>query len=318
MDSISKDSANDKQKCLVIGSANLDFFFYVKELPEMGQTILSKESKTLTGGKGFNQAFYINRLSPNSTRFLACVADDFQGLALRNAYLKCRFLNDSDLNVFKGKESGSAFICIDRHGENTIVVNSGANLLFTEQIILSHKEAFVKSDYFVCQCEINLDVLAIALQYSKKVNPQIQTVLNLSPMPSVELGPLLNDLDYLIVNQTETEALFQKSKLNSIPELANHYRIRHIIATNGPNPVSIFFKETQKIEVVAVESVGKVVDTCGAGDCFLGGMVAGLMRGFPLKQAVQIGSLAAANKIGKFGAQADISKFESFVMNLQL
>ena len=46
----------------------------------------------------------------------------------------------------------------------------------------------------------------------------------------------------------------------------------------------------------------EVVDTTGAGDCFTGGLIAGLRRGLPLLDAARFANAAGALSVQKLGA----------------
>jgi sugar/nucleoside kinase (ribokinase family) len=61
------------------------------------------------------------------------------------------------------------------------------------------------------------------------------------------------------------------------------------------------------VEVAAVPT--KVVDTTGAGDAYAAGFLVGLTAGRPLDQCGRVGSIAAAEVIGHYGArpQRDLS-----------
>ena len=48
------------------------------------------------------------------------------------------------------------------------------------------------------------------------------------------------------------------------------------------------------IEVAAVKAPGAVVDTTGAGDCFYGGLLAGVLRGLSPADAGRLGAAAGA------------------------
>ena len=55
------------------------------------------------------------------------------------------------------------------------------------------------------------------------------------------------------------------------------------------------------------EPVKRVVDTTGAGDLFAAGFLFGLTRGMGAERSGRIGSIAAAEIIGHFGARPERS-----------
>lgn len=64
-----------KKRICILGSANNDFFVYVKNIPAPGETIQSNKQLQANGGKGANQAVAAARLS-GSSLFLGQVGND--------------------------------------------------------------------------------------------------------------------------------------------------------------------------------------------------------------------------------------------------
>ena len=54
-----------------------------------------------------------------------------------------------------------------------------------------------------------------------------------------------------------------------------------------------------------------VVDSTGAGDCFCGAFLAGLCRGFNLRQATRLANAAAAHSIQKVGCTEGVADYET-------
>jgi sugar/nucleoside kinase (ribokinase family) len=63
------------------------------------------------------------------------------------------------------------------------------------------------------------------------------------------------------------------------------------------------------IDVPCVAPPGPVADTTGAGDSFLGGLLAGLLRGMPLREAGLLGAATAACCVTGVGATAGLRSY---------
>ena len=64
------------------------------------------------------------------------------------------------------------------------------------------------------------------------------------------------------------------------------------------------------LHVIDAEPVAKVVDTTGAGDLYAAGFLYGYTRGFGPYEAGRLGSIAAAEVVGHFGARPEASLAE--------
>jgi len=82
------------------------------------------------------------------------------------------------------------------------------------------------------------------------------------------------------------------SRISSLPKV-NKSRRRFVVITQGADPTLV--ANGQEVVEFAVEKIPKeeIVDSNGAGDAFVGGFLAGLVRGAPLEVCVQAGHYAA-------------------------
>lgn len=295
----------------MFGSSNLDFFFYVDAFPQPGETVINSSFKTFVGGKGFNQAFYINQLDPGRTRFLTFIGADNNGEFLAKKYRQAKFSNDGDLVRIEGVESGCAFITVNKQGENTIIVNSGSNMRCTRSMLLERREAFENTDFVVSQCEIPLTVIDCGFELAKQANPEVTNILNLSPVPQSDFLFVLERVDILVLNEGELEMLCQRAALEGFKDISDRFGIGCIVCTKGADSVAVYSRDDDRVENVPVFEVSDILDTCGAGDSFLGGFVVGLMNGKSLKEAIRLGSKVASIKIQSSGAQVAIGDLKS-------
>ena len=299
-------TTNTSKQCVVFGSINLDYFFYVKNLPKPGETIFGHSFDTFSGGKGFNQAYYINQLCPQQCRFLAFIGDDSNGTFLKRKYNECNFAENDDLVVLPGNQSGCAFITVNNQGENTIIVHPGSNQDITLKIMAANSSAFKNCQYVISQCEIPLEIIDYGFSKAKKNNPNVVNILNLSPIPETDFLFLLKNVDILVVNEIEFEHICKNSNSSNFEEIHEKFQIESIICSRGAKSTLLYRKNESVVEVETVK-VDNIVDTCGAGDSFLGGIVAGLMRDLSLPESIKFGNEVASKKIQKKSAQVQIN-----------
>jgi sugar/nucleoside kinase (ribokinase family) len=106
-------------------------------------------------------------------------------------------------------------------------------------------------------------------------------------------------VDLLFGNQAEIESLFQCGFDDAIARLRPMTELAAI--TRGPAGSVVVTKEG--LINVRAEPVERVVDTTGAGDLYAAGFLFGLTRGLALPECGRLGSIAAAEIIGHFGAR---------------
>jgi len=115
----------NKPNIVVVGSSNTDMIIKMDKIPAPGETVLGGEFTIAAGGKGANQAVAAARAG-GYVGFVACVGDDMFGEQALEGFAKDKINTEY---VFRDKQqpSGCALIFVDKDGENSIAVASGAN-----------------------------------------------------------------------------------------------------------------------------------------------------------------------------------------------
>ncbi|CAK5276677.1 unnamed protein product [Mycena citricolor] len=272
-------------RCLVRGSINVDEFFQGKGFDDIvspGQTISSTNLVRRPGGKGANQAAAIARAG-GLVDLVSAVGHD--GTWVRDE-LTASGVNTESVAVVQ-ESTGRAIIQVSQSGENSIILFKGAN----DSTLPSHT-IHPDTTHLVLQNEIplkdTLDYLSIASARN------IASVFNPSPMPSAEelLHFPWNDLTWLVVNNGEMREICVALGLAIPPALPSaavdcarvllHLLAKHtpktkIVCTLGGDGLLARLGEEDPVYVPAAKLLGSNRDTTGAGDCFTGYLVAGLM-----------------------------------------
>lgn len=263
----------------VLGSLNIDRTMTVRELPGPGETVLSSQLRTQPGAKGANQAVSAARLAERVT-MLGKVGDDEPGKQSLEGLCARGVVSDSVL-VAEEAPTGQAFITVDEHGENSIVVVAGANLLVRPEDL--DTEAIANSDVLVTQLETPLETVCAAVRFA--VEHGVRVVFNPSPVAEVPEDVLAAG-DPVIVNEHEAAAL--PDNVRSVCVTLGAEGARWGEASASPPPV-------------------EVVDTTGAGDCFAGTLAAALANGQDRASALEAAVRASAEATTWHGAQPPVS-----------
>jgi ribokinase len=296
---------------VVLGSANLDLVYRVERIPGGGETVLAREYSEHPGGKGNNQVIAAARAGAHA-RFIAALGTDAHGELLAAT------LRAADVDTLVRRvdtPTGTALITVDDNGENSIVVNPGANANLT-QLTAPERVAIAEADYLLAQLEIPLSTVIAGAAHARTHGTKV--VVNAAPIRELPVE-LTDNVDVLVVN--EHEALLFAAQLSPAAGVPRSLTI------DGARDVLTILLTTVPAVVVTLGSAGAVVltremgdspaahvpaasvatiDTTGAGDTFCGALVAELDNGRDLIDAAEFASAAAALAVQRAGAVPSI------------
>lgn len=266
----------------------MDFVVKVDHLPAPGETVLGGNFTMIPGGKGANQACAAGRLAgPGvSARMVGRVGYDVFADHLK-ASLSAANVDVSYVHATRAQPTGVALIWVDRNGQNSIVVASGANHVFAAADIEGLRGAFRGAAFALFQLETPIPAVAAALRLAREEGAR--TILD--PAPAQPLTrELLELVDILTPNETEAE----------------------VVGSAGPK--AIIYKLgargcRYKDGSTSIEWPGykvEAVDTTAAGDTFNGALAVALAEGRPIPEALRFANAAAAISVTRLGAQASI------------
>ena len=287
------------RRIFVVGSINRDLVVYVDELPRPGETVFGNRFQQFPGGKGANQAVAASRLG-GDVHLVGNVGSDAFGKQMLE-FLAGENIDTSEVAILDTAPTGIALITVDSASENSIVVVSGANMVWHTRDLAQLK--IEPSDIIICQFEIPLEIIESVFEQAKKVGAT--TILNPAPVkPAAET--LLENVDYIVVNEVELEALSGATVNPADPTsvYAAMEKIRErgplaIVATLGSRG-ALFSGPTGRYEAKGHKV--NAVDTTGAGDCFIGGFAAALSKSDSVPEAISLANKAAAISVTRRGA----------------
>jgi sugar/nucleoside kinase (ribokinase family) len=107
-------------------------------------------------------------------------------------------------------------------------------------------------------------------------------------------------VDILIANEVEICSLYGANELEQAVEMVRGQVDVAALTCSADGSVLVTREHTHRIAAAPVDAV---VDTTGAGDLYAAGLLFGLARDLPLPACGRLGSLAAAEVLGHYGAR---------------
>jgi ribokinase len=298
---------------VVLGSINVDLITRVDRFPKPGETLSGLGFDIQPGGKGANQALAAARAGAPVRLFGAVGRDGFADDVLANLR---RAGVDLGGVARVDAATGCATILVDARGENAIVVVAGANATVTATAV--PEDAIDAATLLVLQQEIPAATNAAMARRVRRAGGRV--VFNAAPVGNADLS-LFDDIDVLVVNETEAAALASTlgrhgDKGDFAAQVVAAYPRLCVVLTLGAGGARWVDRGHQ---FSANPPPLDVVDTTGAGDAFVGTLAASLYAGMPprhaLARAVAAGTLAC-RKHGAQGAMPDVAEIEELCVSV--
>jgi ribokinase len=304
-------------RVVVVGSVNIDLVVRAARLPTPGETVTAGIFERHEGGKGANQAVAAARLG-RPTLFVGAVGDDAFGEDARHALARAG-VDTSAVRTIPGAATGVALILVDEHGENLIVVASGANDRLDIETVRDALGRLgpLSGDVVLVSHEIPTATARAALRLGRQAGGR--TVLNPAPALGLDrttfgladiITPNRNEL--AVLSAAETLRTGRRSLGDDPARLA-----RALLETNSEGvgvreAVIVTLGEHGALLVPAASPDRPIelpahrvepIDTTGAGDAFNGALAAALAEGRELEEAAARAIVAGGLATTKAGAR---------------
>lgn len=293
---------------VVVGSLNMDFVVQVEHLPAPGETVLGRDFQMIPGGKGANQACAAGKLGGSAVAvyMVGRVGYDLFADHLK-ASLSAAGVNVAAVHATKSQPTGVALIWVDRSGQNSIVVASGANHALLPSDVGAMRQSFRGAQFVLFQFETPLETVEQALVAAREEGAR--TILD--PAPARPLSrEFLAAVDILTPNESEACHLLGRPVARvtqaDAPALARG------LQALGPRTVILKLGEQGCFCLDGDRSLNapgfsvQARDTTAAGDTFNAGLAVALAEGKPMENALRFANAAAAISVTRLGAQASV------------
>ena len=199
---------------------------------------------------------------------------------------------------------GTWMVILDENGDVAGQISSPPDTAVLEELVAENAEALIRQcDNIILELDTSPRIDETILHYAKQYGKPVYTVVgNMSVI--LTRPDFLSALDCFVCNEIEAGRLFgldlekvsPDEMLAVIQSRIDRVGCRAMVVTMGERG-AVYYEMDKHLggQVPAIPT--KLVDSTGAGDAFLSGMVMGLTRGMPLKQAVEAGTRLASDTI---------------------
>ncbi len=302
--------------CVVCGSCTVDI--PVKPVPleraiGVGKLTLVDAIVATTGGLVSNSGIAMARLGLKVAAF-SFTGDDDWATIIRRTY-QSEGIDASHLLTHPRLPTCTTIALIDANGERSFLTNLGAPNALTRETFLSHLDLFAASramlfGYYSLMPELDEDL--------PEVFAKIRETGCLTALDAVGNGGTMQPLDRILPHlDCYVPSLSEAAKQTGQTDP------RQIIETyrncGAPGLLGVKLGSKGALlspgagEFVTIDPVpppGQVFDTTGAGDAFYAGLLTGLIRGMPVKQAGQLAAAAGACCVTGLGASSAMRSFD--------
>ncbi|MGC6376607.1 PfkB family carbohydrate kinase [Bisgaard Taxon 45] len=299
-------------KILLIGAVIVDHMMWLDKLPQRGDDVLCKATKSVVGGCAFNVASMLTHLKvPHE--LCVPVGQGIYANIIKHALQQGGYRYQEDASA----DNGYCLCLIEQNGERTFITVEGVEGTFKREWL----------------AQINANQYAYIYLVGYQMTGQsghiivdwlTQSLHNTTTQIVFAPGPVINAID-----ETVMDRLFA---LKPIVHLNRKEILQYTHTTSLTSAMSLLYAKNQNHIVVTLGSEGaawhqnqqttfippvptQVVDTVGAGDSHIAALMAYLSKGEPWERALQQANRIASAIVGVEGATVDHKTFLKWSIN---
>jgi sugar/nucleoside kinase (ribokinase family) len=301
--------------CVVVGSCVVDVLARPVPLDAAigrGKLIETEPLRLTTGGIVSNAGITLARLGMRVAAF-TCLGDDEWAEIVRRRFA-AEAIDTTAIEIRTERATSTSAVLIDSSGERSFAHYAGAPRLLDKQALVRRLDLFARSramliGYYPLMTRLQDDL--------PEVLAAIRSVGCLTAMDAAgdggsmePLARILPHLDFYVPNETEAAHQTGEAQPHAMIEAFRRAGATGLVGIKrGERGAVISPRVGEIFEVPAISPPGPVVDTTGAGDCFFGGLLSGILRGMPPADAARLAAAAGASCVTGLGATTAIRDF---------
>ena len=218
------------------------------------------------------------------------------------------------------RQTSATIVGVDESGERTFLHARGCMADFRVEDVLDQIDVVRRGRVFafgyyglVPECDSDLGRMFRAVK-QKTGMPVLLDTGGAPVRNDALLRSFLPEVDFFLPSFDEARAITGKSTPAEIVQALRALGAAGVVGVKL-GAEGCFIAAGGKSRRVPVRRVRKVVDATGAGDAFVAGFLAGLLRGFDPFEAAKLGNAVAASSLTALGASTAIQPLSAYLMS---
>lgn len=300
------------KRITVLGIACVDVVVSgMQTLPQAGRLNQVEAITMHSGGCAMNVAIDLAKMGILPKISIPLAEDPF-GQFLKETLHTYKLMTDQCMFFNPPAKTSASVVLVDQTGERSFLHDPGVNAVFSLEdlptSLLDDTDILLVTGALVMK---NFDGAPMATFLKTAQSRGIFTVLDTVDDPTdrwlTVLKPCLPYVDLFVPSEAEATRLSQTTDIEAtIVRLREHGVKDMIIKLGAKGCLAALASKQILLPAVPVE---QVVDTTGAGDAFVAGLLAGLAHDYPIETALKIALKTGAQAVTAKGATTGVSAF---------
>jgi ribokinase len=287
---------------VVVGSAALDVYGHVDDLPTPDEITYVESIGCHPGGMGANVAVALSKLNIKVSIFCKIGKDSAGRILLEN--LIQSNVDTTDIKIAEGSSLKTLILKNNKNRRWIYTIGGSQSAISLTSPDEINWRALEQSKIIYIG-EVFKEIASTIADYA---NTKGKLVVFRPGSPYMNygiegLGRILENSTYFILNQPSWERLKMASTQLQTPADLNRIGVEYTLLTKGDLGCELFSEKKHKIFPVdtRLESNLKLVDSTGAGDSFSAAFMKGLLNDWNIERSVEYAQVAAAITCSRFG-----------------
>jgi sugar/nucleoside kinase (ribokinase family) len=286
----------------------------------LGSLSMIDEIKLFTGGLGCNLSIDLAKLN-NKVGVLGRIGNDNWKDLFYSAFDKTG-IDYSGVKLDNENNCAATIVCVDKTGERTFFHVGGAHMAVNAEDILSRMDyikntKFFAIGYYGCMPALEPDLPYVLKEIKTKTDAKVLLETAGFVKPTLDdLSRSLPFLDFWLPSIEEGKILTGEDDIVGMVKKFREAGAGKIVGIKLGADGCYLSEPGNAIKINSFK-VKEVIDTTGAGDSFLAGIITGYLKGMNLEQMGKFANMVGACAVQSLGASTGIKSYEETLSLLE-